>query len=378
MTHSFSIGGEWHECKLAEECGIILSNPPEYDVAVVGASFAGLSCAREAARRGLRAVVIDRQTNPGSRIHTTGILVKEAQDEWPAPNHLVREIKRVRIYAPSGRSLSLERTDYFFLATDTQGLLAHLAEEVRASGVDVRFDEPFEGAIRHTGGLILKGLGLSCSFLVGADGARSQVAASFGLDRNEKYLKGVEYAFEPSEDIEESLHCFIDPEVAPGYIAWILPGFGVTQVGLACDRRKTADLDAFVRRTDPTFQLSGRRILEKRGGIIPIGGLLANFYADDVMLVGDAAGMVSPLTAGGIHRAYRYGRLAGGAIADHLQRGGPNPGSVLRSTYPRHAWKHAARWAYDRLPLKPLSEAAFLVPGIFSWVVGKVFFAAER
>ena len=355
-----------------------MSDTPDYDLAVVGASFAGLACAREAAQRGLRVLVIDRQAHPGSRIHTTGILVKEAQDEWRAPDHLVREIKRVRVYAPSGRSLPLEREDYFFLATDTQGLLAHLADEARSTGVEVRFDEPFEGAIRQEGQLRLAGSGIGCRFLVGADGARSQVAASFGLDRNERYLKGVEYAFEPSEDIEESLHCFIDPDLAPGYIAWILPGFGITQVGLACDRSKSADLDAFIRHVDPIFQFSERRILEKRGGIIPIGGLVKHFYSDDVMLVGDAAGMVSPLTAGGIHRAYRYGRLASEYISDHLLENGPNPGDLIKGAYPRHAWKHAARWVYDQLPLNLLLESAFLIPGVFTWVAGKVFFAEER
>ena len=44
------------------------------------------------------------------------------------------------------------------------------------------------------------------------------------------------------------------------------------------------------------------------------------------MLLGDAAGMVSPLTAGGIHRAYLYGRLGGQALANYLRQGGTAPG----------------------------------------------------
>ena len=126
----------------------MVPSAPDYDIAIVGASFAGLACAREAARRDLRVLVVDRLRAPGDKIHTTGILVKEAQDEWAAPSHLVRQIKRVRVYSPSHRSLALERDDYFFLATDTQGLLNHLTEEVRDEGVEVRFGEAFEGAAR--------------------------------------------------------------------------------------------------------------------------------------------------------------------------------------------------------------------------------------
>ena len=356
----------------------MVPSAPDYDIAIVGASFAGLACAREAARRDLRVLVVDRLRAPGDKIHTTGILVKEAQDEWAAPSHLVRQIKRVRVYSPSHRSLALERDDYFFLATDTQGLLNHLAEEARDEGVEVRFGEAFEGAAREGGCLALRNSGLKCRFLVGADGARSQVASSFGLDRNVKYLKGVEYALEPIEGMEQSLHCFIDPEFAPGYIGWALPGLGVVQVGLACQRSHTPDLEGFMRHIDAHIQLSDRPIVEKRGGIIPIGGLLKRFYLDNVLLVGDAAGMVSPLTAGGIHRAYRFGRLAGVAIAEHLLEGGPNPGGILRKAYPNHAWKHLARWSYDQLPSRSMVEAAFRVPGVSNWLAGKVFFDAKR
>lgn len=78
------------------------------DLVVVGAGFAGLACAKRAAERGLSVLVIDQQPAPGTRVHTTGILVKEAQDEWPAPPSLVRELSRVRLYAPSFRHVDLQ------------------------------------------------------------------------------------------------------------------------------------------------------------------------------------------------------------------------------------------------------------------------------
>ena len=67
------------------------------DLVVVGAGFAGLACAKRAAERGLSVLVIDRQPSPGRYVHTTGILVKEAQAEWAAPRPLVRKIDRVRL-----------------------------------------------------------------------------------------------------------------------------------------------------------------------------------------------------------------------------------------------------------------------------------------
>lgn len=345
-----------------------------YDVVIVGASFAGLSCARESARRGLDALVLERKSLPGEYIHTTGILVKEAQEEWSAPQRLVREIRRVRVYGPSLRSSYVESDDYFFLATDTGKLIDWLQNETRKLGVDVRLGEPFQDAARHNNHWSINGADIQCRYLVGADGARSKVAKSLGLSRNTQYLKGVEFAFESGNDDELSLHCFVDQRFAPGYIGWVLPGVGMTQVGIAYHSTQEANFAGFLRHIDPLFSLSERQVLEKRGGIIPIGGLLENFFTDGAMLVGDAAGMVSPLTAGGIHRAYRYGRLAGMSISRYLEKDGPDPGSVVKSLYPRRRWQHAARRAFDHLPTDTITEALLRTPGVFRRVVEKIFF----
>lgn len=352
----------------------LVTTAPTCDLAVIGAGFAGLACARRAAERGLSVLVLDRKREPGERIHTTGILVKEAWEEWAVPDDLVRKVSRVRIHTPSHRSVELRRSDYFFLATDTAGLLRHLVDDTRSAGAEVRFGVKYSGATRAGSGLALDEVGVSCRFLVGADGARSRVAESLGLDRNERLLKGVEWEFEPLDNVGDCLHCFIDPECAPGYIGWVVPGVGITQVGLAVHRNARADMQRFIARIDPLFGLSGRPVLDKRGGVIPIGGLLRRFHTDRAMLIGDAAGMVSPLTAGGIHNAYRYGRIAADAIADYLEAGGAHPGRVVRRAYPRHRWKHAARWSYDRLPVTRALEAGLLTRGLFRKVAGKVFF----
>ena len=363
-----------------------------FDVVVVGAGFAGLACARRAAERGLSVLVLERQATPGQRIHTTGILVKEAWSEWRVPTSLVRTIRRVRVYTPSQRFLELEREGYFFMATDTSALMRHLTNETRRAGAEIRFGVAFPGvgqacpvadagadagAATRTRLVALGDSGVTCRFLIGADGAGSKVAEIFGLGRNRRLLKGVEWEFEPRRRDGDCLHCFIDPECAPGYIGWVVPGVAATQVGLALHRQHRADMPRFISKVEPLFGLAGRPVLEKRGGVIPCGGLLRNFYGKRVLLLGDAAGMVSPLTAGGIHHALRFGKIAADAVADHL-RGGEHPGPVVRRAYPGHAWKHAARWGYDHLPVAWALEAGLLTRGLFRRLANKVFFDRFR
>ena len=250
------------------------------DLVVVGAGFAGLACAKRAAEQGLDVLVIDRQPTPGRYVHTTGILVKEAQAAWPAPRSLVRELARVRLYAPSHRCIELHRDGYYFLATDTAKLMSFLSDEARRAGVEIRFGSEFVGAATNGERLVLDGCGVAGRFLVGADGANSKVAQATGLDRNTRFLKGVEWEYEPIEGAGDCLHCFVDPSRAPGYIGWVLPGVGVTQVGLAVSRGHRADIAAFADHLDSRFDLRGRRVRARRGGMIPINGLLRRIHGE--------------------------------------------------------------------------------------------------
>ena len=344
------------------------------DVVVVGAGFAGLACAKRAAERGLSVLVIDRQPSPGRYVHTTGILVKEAQAEWAAPAPLLRKMDRVRLYAPSHRHVELGSNGYYFLATDTPKLMAFLADETRRAGAEIRFGCEFAGVTRNGRYLVLDGHGVGGRFLVGADGVHSKVAQATGLDRNTRVLKGVEWEYEPIEGAGDCLHCFVDGRRAPGYIGWVVPGVGVTQVGLAVNQWHTADIAGLVDHLDPRFSLRGRQVVDKRGGMIPINGLLRRFHGDGVLLIGDAAGMVSPLTAGGIHRSYRFGKLAADVIADYLDGAAPNPGEVVAAAYRGDAWKKPARWCFDNLPLDTCMELGLAAGGLFKRVAGKVFF----
>jgi digeranylgeranylglycerophospholipid reductase len=127
----------------------------EVDLVIVGASFAGLICARSAALRGLKVVVIESKSDPGARIHTTGILVKEAAEEIDTPAKFSRVIHGVRLYSPSLKSIDLRAPGYYFLATDTAGLVRWLADEARHAGAEIICDRKVETARRENGKIVL-------------------------------------------------------------------------------------------------------------------------------------------------------------------------------------------------------------------------------
>ena len=331
------------------------------DVEIAGASFAGLACARTCAARGLRTVVWERKRDPGHGVRTTGLLVKEAADEEDPPLETTRRIHGVRLYGPSLRWIDLDSPGYYFLATDTPALLRAMAERAEAAGAEIRCSQEFRVSSR------------SGRVLVGADGPRSRVARDMRLGVNRAFLSGVEAELSGVQNVEERLHVFLDSRLAPGYIGWVVPGVGITQVGLAARTPARPDLARFIERISTVFDLSAAGRVGTRGGMIPVGGPVRPFATRDVALVGDAAGLVSPLTAGGIHTALRSGRTAGIAIASHLLDGGPALDRALLGAYPRSIRKRSMRAAMDLHPPNALIDLALDNPS-FRAIARAVFF----
>ena len=194
------------------------------------------------AEAGVPVRVLERKPDPGMKLHTTGILVRDVMDDvaWlgEMPSEFVRRIDGVRLYAPDMRSVELTAPGYYFLATDTPELMRWMTERCRRLGATVRLGATYTSARRDSGGFQIEGFGAT-RFLVGADGPKSRVARDLSLGANRKFLFGVEYEFDGLDLVEPHLlHCFIDLRLAPGYIGWIVGGVGIVQIGLA--RRASA------------------------------------------------------------------------------------------------------------------------------------------
>jgi flavin-dependent dehydrogenase len=331
----------------------------DFDLVIVGASFAGLAAAKTAASRGLSVAVIEAKREAGARVHTSGILVREAMEEIDIPHRLTRRVPGVRLYAPNLKSVDLFSPGYAFFTTDTAELLRWMANEAREAGAQILYATRFAGAVREARGFRLAGIDITTRFIMGADGARSRVAEAFDLSQNSRFLTGLEVELEPDDRIDARfLHCFADSRLAPGYIGWAAPGPNVIQLGLAVGHGRKPDLAAFMAHTERMFGWSRLRVVGRRSGLIPAGGPLRRTATPGVLLIGDAAGWVSPMTGGGIRLAFKYGRRAASLVADHLLNGGAAPETALAREVPRLRAKRVLRNALDLAPPNFLIDMA--------------------
>ncbi len=314
---------------------------------------------------------MEKKRDVGEKLHTTGIIVKDAIDQIALldglPGELVRRVDGVRLYAPNLRHIDLAAPGYYFLTTDTPAVMRWLAGRAENAGAHIALGALFRDATRTSSAFDLDGLG-SARYLVGADGPASTVAKVFGLGRNTDVLFGIEHEYDGVRLSEPGLlHCFVDRRLARGYIGWAVAGPNATQVGLAHrvranGRPATEAIDLFIARIAPLLDLRGDKPMAVRAGMIPCGGLVAPVAAERVLLVGDAAGMVSPVTAGGIHTALKHGSAAGHAIADFLAGRRVDPSTWFVDSYPRFRTKRLLRFAFDHFQSDMLFNAMLTTP----------------
>ncbi|MBB4637852.1 NAD(P)/FAD-dependent oxidoreductase [Longimicrobium terrae] len=319
------------------------------DVLVVGAGLAGLECARRLGESGASVLLADRKPAVDHAVHTTGIFVRRTLESFALPDDcLGPPVRRVALYSPRGRSMTLQSPHDEYRVGRMGPLYRRALDDCLRAGVEWAPSTSLAALEPDAGGSVatLERGGrrerLPVRFVVGADGAVSRVGAALGLDENRVWIVGVEEVFRGvSTGHEPAFHCWIDPEVAPGYIAWVVDDGEEVHVGVggyASRFRPAEALRRFQARVAPRFGLAGAIPCERRGGRIPVGGVLPRIACARGLLTGDAAGAVSPLTAGGLDPCLRLSSVAAEVTADFLATGDESAlarydGATLRARF---------------------------------------------
>ena len=355
---------------------------PPTDVAIIGAGLAGLRLARLLASRGLRVVLLDRKHSIAAPVHTTGIFVRKTWEDFPMPaEQLGPPIRDVVLYSPSRKVIAIRAQRDEFRVGRMSWLYLQMLDQCAAAGVQwipgarvESCDANGVTAVRHG-----RRERINARFIVGADGARSLIAQHLGLDMNHEMLLGVEEIVPPISR-EPVLYCFLDPRLAPGYIAWVANDGHEAHVGVAGYKRNGWDATKAMHEFRDTLPFRVERTIERRGGLIPVNGILRRIANERGLLIGDAAGAVSPLTAGGLDGAMRLSTFAADVIVAYLESGDASvlrqyTGDRFRTRILARKWMRNAMRVASSAPM--LMEAAFTMmrTPLFQKFAEHVFFA---
>jgi len=321
------------------------------DVLVIGAGPAGSMAAWEAKRHApeLDVVLLERDPAVGTPVRCAEGVGDAGLREFADPEGaawVARKITRVVFLAPDDTEVKVAERDVGWILDRTR-FDAFLAVRAAEAGVTVRVGTEAAGMSRDAAGrwrVQLRGAGGAESWrariVIGADGVEAMVGRWAGLDTRvpardmescaQYVLQGID--FDP-----DAIYLQFGEQIAPGGYAWLFPkGPGVANVGLglvalkADGRNARQYLDEWITRRYP----GGAKTAYTVGGVIVHTTIKAT-YTDGVLLAGDAAHMINPLSGGGIVNAMKAGRLAGQTAAAAICAG--DTGASRLSAY-HTAW----------------------------------------
>ncbi len=289
-----------------------------YDVAVIGAGPAGVMAAWTAAKQGAHTVLLERDTSAGRKPCAEGILSEVLEDAEVSPQSefAAHRITGAYLYPPDEKKRVRVGGDGYIL--DKPAFLTSLAARAGAAGAELAYGTRIDRVSREDGYVVAEGsrntqpFSLRSKVIVGCDGTGSILARQFFPRRNYAVIAAFQYDMVDCQlEDESSLEIFIGHKKAPAGYLWIFPkGKGTANVGIGLKGSGAKLLlDKFLQDHPKAF--GNAKIERSQAAPVPVGGEIEEYVTANMMLCGDAAGQVIPLTGAGIHTSLVAGKIAG-------------------------------------------------------------------
>ena len=301
-----------------------------FDVVVVGGGPSGATAAEDLARSGHSVALLDRE----GRIKPCGgaIPPRLIRDFHIPDSQIVARITTARMISPTGRKVDIPIENGFVGMVDREHFDAFLRDRAEAAGATrftgtylrierdgdtprVIYREKASGETRE----------LPCRLVIGADGARSNVARDEvpGGDRIPyviAYHEIIEAPGAVGDYSPDRCDVVYDGRISPDFYGWVFPHGRQASVGMG-SMVKEVDLKAATAALRTASGLTDCPTIRREGAPIPLKPLDRWDNGRDVVLAGDAAGVVAPSSGEGIYYAMVGGRVAATAAAATLATG---------------------------------------------------------
>ncbi len=302
----------------------------QYDVVVVGAGPSGATAAEDLARSGHKVAFIDRD----GRIKPCGgaIPPRLIADFHIPDEQLVAKVNTARMISPTQRHVDIPIENGFVGMVDREHFDEFLRQRAKAAGAH-RYTGTFTRIERDTdrAHVIYRDkisgneMELTAKLVIGADGARSSVARAEIKDGDKiPYVIAYHEIIEAPEAnaVYDPKRCDVvyDGRISPDFYGWVFPHGGQASVGMG-SMEKSVDVKQATADLRAASGLTDCKTIRKEGAPIPLKPLDRWDNGKDVVLAGDAAGVVAPSSGEGIYYAMVGGRVAATAAAATLASG---------------------------------------------------------
>ena len=303
-----------------------------YDIVVVGGGPGGSMAALHSAKGGANVCLLEKTRDIGYPVRCG-----EAMGEWaikqffdPKPTWIAADIKRSRIVAPNGipidipfnkeQAYVLNRRVFDYdlsLMASKEG--ANVFTKCYVKSIDRNDENGYDVHLDYLG----EHKSIKTKLIIGADGIESRIGRWAGIKTqiNMRDMEScIQYSVGNIEVDSNRIDMYVGDNWAPGGYLWVFPkGDGTANIGLGIgskfNRKKSAKkyLDEFIENKYPNATIHTTMC-----GGVPCSKPMTHPISDNVMLVGDAAHFINPITGGGIAAAMKSGMFAGQVASEAI------------------------------------------------------------
>jgi len=272
------------------------------DVAVVGGGPVGSRTASILAKSGFSVAILEENREIGRPVQCAGLVSPRTHSMLGGPT-VLNELLAAKIRGPLGTILEVRAPDVRAVVIDRSEADKRLAAEAARAGAAIKLGWQLRSMKPVPNGVLLAPSmrdAIEARLVVGADGACSAVRRFSGIEPPSEMLPAFEceIACGKDEAVSDTVDIWLGRETAPDFFAWSIPTGSTLRIGLGASPGPLSArelLDSLLLKAG----LDSSRIVGAYAGIIPVG-MVERPFADRVMLVGDAAGHVKPLSGGGL------------------------------------------------------------------------------
>ena len=293
------------------------------DVAIVGGGPGGLSAARRLAADGWTVTVFEEHDQVGTPVHCTGVLAEDVIASMKLPAEAVlNPLSTVRFVAPAGHSFDYTTASTEAVVIDREAFDSTLARNAEKAGVSVVRGgrviaiEPSPNGVTLT---LADRDPVQARSVILACGANYAFQKRLGLGMPSTFLQSAQLELPADRLGDVEIH--FGSEIAPKGFAWAVPvrrSYGTfARIGVMADADAGVYFSRMLARVRERWAVAVSDSLAPRRRMLPLASVKRT-YADRVLAVGDAAGLVKPTTGGGIYYSVVSGEIAAEVLGRQL------------------------------------------------------------